>query len=94
MRRREFLGLVGGAATAWPLAVRAQQADRVRRIGVLMHVAADDVEAQLRLAAFLQGLQDAGWSVGRDVRSMPVGAPATFRACFAMRRRWLRRILT
>ena len=67
MRRREFLAL-SAVRRAWPVAVRAQQADRVRRIGVLMHVAADDVEAQLRLAAFLQGLQDAGWSVGRNVR--------------------------
>ena len=67
MRRRDFLGVLGGAVVAWPLAARAQ-GDRMRRIGVLMHVAADDAEAQLRHAAFLQGLQDAGWSVGRNVQ--------------------------
>src|SRR5262245_41896400 len=66
MRRREFLSVVAGAAAVWPLAARAQ--DRVRRIGVLMHAAADDPEAQARLAAFLQGLQEAGWSVGRNVQ--------------------------
>jgi putative ABC transport system substrate-binding protein len=67
MRRRDFITLVGGAAT-WPLAARAQQRERMRRIGVLMNLAADDVEGQARLAAFLQGLQDAGWAVGRNVR--------------------------
>ena len=66
MRRREFITLVGGAAAAWPLAARAQ--DRVRRIGVLMPAAAGDRDVQDRLAAFLQGLQQAGWSVGRNVR--------------------------
>ena len=67
MRRREFITLLGGAA-AWPLAARAQQAERVRRIGVLMNFSADDAEGQARLAAFLQGLQEAGWAVGRNVR--------------------------
>ena len=66
MRRREFLTLLGGAA-AWPFAARAQQRERMRRIGVLMHLAADDPEGQSRLAAFLQGLQEAGWAVGRNV---------------------------
>jgi putative ABC transport system substrate-binding protein len=68
MRRREVITLLGGAAAAWPLAARAQQADRVRRIGVLMNLAADDVEGQARLAAFLQGLQEMGRAVGRNVR--------------------------
>ena len=68
LRRREFITLLGGAAAAWPLAARAQQAERVRRIGVLMAVAADDPEAQARIAAFLQGLQQLGWTVGRNVR--------------------------
>ena len=67
MRRREFITLLSGAAVAWPLAARAQQADRMRRIGVLMHLAADDPEGQRRVAAFLQGLQEAGWAVRRNM---------------------------
>jgi putative ABC transport system substrate-binding protein len=58
VKRREFIMLLGGAAV-WPLAARAQQPGRVRRIGVLMNLAADDPEGQVRLAAFLQGLQEA-----------------------------------
>jgi putative ABC transport system substrate-binding protein len=68
MRRREFITLLGGSAVAWPSAPRAQQAERTRRIGVLMALAADDPEAQARVAAFLQGLQQFGWIVGRNVR--------------------------
>jgi putative ABC transport system substrate-binding protein len=68
MKRREFITLLGGAAAAWPLAARAQQAERVRRIGVLMNFSADDAEGQARLAAFRQGLQQAGWSVGGNIR--------------------------
>jgi len=67
MRRRAFITLLGGAA-AWPLTARAQQPDRARRIGVVTNLAADDPEGQARLAAFLQGLQEAGWAVGRNVR--------------------------
>jgi putative ABC transport system substrate-binding protein len=66
MRRREFISLLGTAA-AWPLAVRAQQADRMRRIGVLMSIAADDIESQPRITAFKQGLQQLGWTEGRNV---------------------------
>ena len=66
MKRREFITLLGGAA-AWPIVARAQQPERVRRIGVLMHLAVDDPDGQSRLAAFLQGLQEAGWAVGRNV---------------------------
>jgi putative ABC transport system substrate-binding protein len=66
--RREFITLLGGAAVAWPLAARAQRPDRMRRIGVLMHLAADDAEGQARLAAFLEGLQQLGWIDGRNVR--------------------------
>jgi ABC-type uncharacterized transport system substrate-binding protein len=65
--RREFITLLGRAAVAWPMAARAQQRERLRRIGVLMHLAADDPEGQIRLAAFLQGLREAGWAVGRNV---------------------------
>jgi putative ABC transport system substrate-binding protein len=68
MRRREFITLLGGAAAAWPLAVRAQQPERMRRIGVLMSAAADDAEAQARLMAFGQGLAQLGWTVGHNVR--------------------------
>ena len=68
MKRREFITLLGGAAAAWPLAARAQQAERVRRIGVLIYQAAGDAEGQARLAAFLQSLQQLGWSDGRNLR--------------------------
>jgi ABC-type uncharacterized transport system substrate-binding protein len=68
MRRREFITLLGGAAAAWPLAARAQQGERIRRIGVLQSLAADDPEGQTRLAAFAQGLQQSGWTIGRNVQ--------------------------
>ena len=68
LKRRELIALLGGAGVALPLAVRAQQAERVRRIGVLMNFSADDAEGQARLAAFRQGLQQAGWSVGGNIR--------------------------
>jgi len=68
MKRRAFITLICGAAAAWPLAARAQQTDRVRRIGVLMSTAADDAEGQARLRAFVQGLQELGWTDGRNVR--------------------------
>src|SRR3981189_495276 len=68
MRRREFIGLLAGAAAAWPLAARAQQANRTRHIGGVIASAADDVEFQARNAGFLQGLQQLGWTDGRNVR--------------------------
>jgi putative ABC transport system substrate-binding protein len=69
MKRREFITLLGGAAAAgWPLAARAQQPERVRRIGVLLPAAADDPAFQARLAAFHQALALLGWSIGRNVR--------------------------
>src|SRR5258708_10434619 len=67
MRRREFMTLVGGVA-AWPLAARAQQSERKRRVGVLMGLAADDPEAQDRIAAFEQGLQQLGWTDGGNLQ--------------------------
>ena len=67
MRRREFITVLGGAAV-WPVSARAQQPERVRRIGVLLPGAADDVEFQTRVGAFQQGLQQAGWTIGRNVR--------------------------
>jgi ABC-type uncharacterized transport system substrate-binding protein len=68
MKRRDFITLLGRAAAAWPLAARAQQAEGMRRIGVLMASAADDSESQARIAAFLQGLAQLGWADGRNVR--------------------------
>jgi len=68
MTRREFITLLGGAVTAWPLAARAQQADRVRRIGVLMPATADDPEFQARVGAFLQALALSSWTIGANVR--------------------------
>ena len=70
MRRRDFIILTGGAASpmAWPLAARAQKADRVRRIGVLIPYAESDAEGQSRAAALQQGLEKRGWTIGRDVR--------------------------
>jgi putative ABC transport system substrate-binding protein len=66
MQRREFITLLGGAV-AWPLAAQAQQTRRMRQIGMLSTVAADDPEVQIRMAAFHQGLQEAGWVVGRNL---------------------------
>ena len=68
MKRRQFITLLGGAAVTWPLAAHAQQGERVRRIGVLLPAASDDVEFQARVGAFLQGLQQSGWSIGRNLR--------------------------
>jgi putative tryptophan/tyrosine transport system substrate-binding protein len=68
MRRREFITLLGGAAAALPLAARAQQGQRMGRIGVLVSLPADDPQAQVRNAALLQGLQELGWTVGRNLR--------------------------
>ena len=68
MRRRDFITLLGGAAVTWPLTARAQQGERMRRIGVLLPAAADDAVYQSRMAAFLRGLQQLGWVDGADVR--------------------------
>jgi putative tryptophan/tyrosine transport system substrate-binding protein len=66
--RREFITLLGGAAAAWPFVAGAQQPERIRVIGVLISTAADDPEGQARIAAFRQGLQELGWTEGRNVR--------------------------
>ena len=66
--RREFITLLGGAAAAWPLAARAQQRERVRRVGMLTNLAADDPLATSRVAAFAQAMQELGWTVGRNLR--------------------------
>jgi putative ABC transport system substrate-binding protein len=68
MKRREFITVLSGAAVAWPLAARAQQGERMRRIGVLVPAAADDPVFQPRVGAFLQGLAVLDWSIGRNVR--------------------------
>jgi putative ABC transport system substrate-binding protein len=67
MKRREFITLLGGAA-AWPVAAHGQQVERVRRVGVLMYTTPDEPESQTRITALAQGLQEAGWSVGRNLR--------------------------
>jgi len=82
MKRREFISLLGGAAAAWPLAARAQQPRRMRRIGVLTPFPADDAEGHARLTAFTQALQQSGWTVGQNVRidyRWGPGNPATMR---------------
>jgi putative ABC transport system substrate-binding protein len=82
MRRRKFIGALGSAAAAWPLAARAQQAGRMRRVGVLMTTAADDPDSQARIAAFQQGLQQLGWTDGHNVRvdtRWAAGDPNRFR---------------
>jgi putative ABC transport system substrate-binding protein len=68
MKRRTFMTLLGGAAVGWPLAVRAQQGERMRRIAVLMNNGKDDPEGQARAAAFRQGLQALGWIEGKNLR--------------------------
>jgi putative ABC transport system substrate-binding protein len=68
MRRREFITLLGGTAATWPLGARAQQAERVRRIGVFMNRAADNPEGQAAVAAFRQALEQLGWGDDRNVR--------------------------
>ena len=68
MRRREFIGLLGGAAAAWPLPVRAQQPERMRRIAVLLPATSDNLDYQTWIGSFLQGLQQSGWTIGRNVQ--------------------------
>jgi putative ABC transport system substrate-binding protein len=82
LKRRDFITLVGGAAAAWPLAASAQQADRVRRVGIFMDLSEQDAEGQTRVAAFRKGLQDLGWTEGRNVKfdtRWTAGDPARMR---------------
>ena len=94
MQRREFITLVGGAAVSWLLVARAQQPERMRRIGVLVNLAEDDPEAQAQHLAFLQGLQQLGWADGRNVRIDTRWTAATAPALANMRRNWSRLSLT
>jgi hypothetical protein len=90
MRRREFITLLGGAAAAWPLGVRAQQAERMRRIGVLMHLAADDPEGQARHAAFVRRApRRRRQGTARTIRSRRTASPGPRR-----RRRHLEELLS
>ena len=68
MKRREFITLLGGVTAVWPLTARGQQGERMRRIGMLLPAITNDDAFQDRIGAFLQGLQEAGWSIGRNVR--------------------------
>src|SRR3954469_25896998 len=82
MKRRAFIMALGGTAVAWPLAARAQQANRVRRVGIFMDLAEQDAEGQTRVAAFRNGLQDLGWTEGRNVKfdtRWTAGDPALMR---------------
>jgi putative tryptophan/tyrosine transport system substrate-binding protein len=82
MTRRDLIALLGSTATMWPLAARAQQPQRMRRVGVLMNLASDDLEGQTRLAAFQQELQQLGWGVGENLRvdyRWAAGDPERFR---------------
>src|SRR5215472_14440862 len=68
IKRRAFITLIAGAAAAWPLSARAQQAGGMRRVGVLMNTTPDEPDSQARITALAQGLQEAGWAVGRNLR--------------------------
>ena len=87
MGRREFVALLGGAA-GWPVAARAQHREPVQRVGVFTNLAADDPESQARIGAFLQGLQQSGWTIGSNVRiDYRWGLPTTH-AITNMRQSW------
>ena len=88
MRRREFITLLGGAAATWPIAARAQQTDRMRRIGVIFGGTASDPDIQVRLTAFLQVLQQLGWTEGRNIRIEFAGAREMPTTLANMQRNW------
>ena len=86
LKRREFITLLGSAAAAWPLAARAQQPERMRRIGVLIPYPANDLEGQARIGAFQQELQQLGWTIGRNVRVATASSRARNQQTFRCRR--------
>jgi putative ABC transport system substrate-binding protein len=92
MRRREFITLLGGAVAAssvsCPLAARAQQAERMRRIGVLMAAAENDLQGKANLSGFRQGLAELGWAEGRNVRMDFVGLLPALTRCGPLRKNW------
>ena len=81
--RRELITLLGGAATVWPFAARAEQGKRMRRVGVLIPLSANDPETQVRNAAFLLGLQQFGWTVGNNVQIETIAGPQAMRMTLA-----------
>src|SRR5512132_1113110 len=93
IRRREFITLIGGAAAAWPLVARAQQPERMRRIGVLMGLREDDLETKSRLAKLRQELERLGWSEGSnlhmDIRFAPAGDQGSVLAKELVIGKWL-----
>jgi putative ABC transport system substrate-binding protein len=86
VRRREFTTLLGGAMIAWPFAARSQQPERMRRVGVLSALTADDPEGQTRVAAFREALQKLGWTDGRNLQLDIRWSEAMPNACARMRR--------
>ena len=74
LKRRQFITMLGGAAVSWPLAARAQQRERVRRVGVLLSTGADDRQDPTRLAAFAQGLHELGWTASSEDSQEPPAA--------------------
>ena len=94
MRRRDFLKAVAGSAAAWPLAARAQEGERVRRIGMLTGLSGEDTETKARIAAFLQELQKFGWTEGRNLRVDIRAGEGNAAPHENMRRSWLRFVLT
>jgi putative ABC transport system substrate-binding protein len=87
LKRREFITVLGGAAVAWPLAARGQQADRMRRIGVLIGIEESDPEVKARLSGFMQGLRELGWTDGRTFE-WTFGKPAASTNCGCSRKSW------